>query len=190
MPFPIVPQWVKFTLNDRIACVFSADDCARIVETYAAVEPETGGDAAAADRNHAPAAHWIRGHDKDARWVFERLERTVRDWNDRWFNFQISECQDLQVNRFVSGQSQAWRTDLGVKGLSRRKLCSILMLSRPESYQGGTIEFFEIEAGSRSFSLKSGDLLVFAPWLYRRILPVTEGTLWLLTAWWTGRPLR
>lgn len=187
MPFPVVPQWVKFTLNDRIACVFSADDCARIVETYG-----RGNSAEAAPGDGGPAAHasWIRGQDKDARWIFERLERTVRDWNDRWFNFQISECQDLRLNGFGVGHSEGWRTDLGAQGLSRRKLCSILMLSRPESYDGGTIEFFEVEAGSRSFSLKSGDLIVLAPWLHRRIQPVTRGQMWLLTAWWTGRPLR
>lgn len=183
--------WEQYTANDRIASVFSPDECAQIIDTFSSVgwvEPRHRN---MPGRDPATLPRWIAADDVRADWLFHRLERHVLRWNDRWFNFQIDACINANLICHLPGDAGEWRTDLGTHGHSRRKLSTIIVLSRPETYAGGTIEFFEQESDTRSLELGTGDAAIFASWLQYRFLPVTEGRLWTLSTWWIGnRPIR
>lgn len=191
MPREVKTTWDQYTANDRIACVFSPDECAKIVDTYSVTGWVDSRHRNVTDRDPATLPRWISSDDPTAGWIFNRIERHVLQWNDRWFNFQIDLCIDANLRCHLPGDVEEWHTDLGTHGFSRRKLSTIVVLSRPETYAGGTIEFFEQEFGTRSFKMKAGDVAIFASWLHYRVLPVTEGRLWTLTTWWSGnRPMR
>lgn len=191
MPHAVGQTWVTYVANDRLACLFSPDHCASIIETYTEkgwIEPKLR---AKRQDKTARVPYWIQSSDASAGWIFEKLERHVKHWNVRNLNLQIDYCQDLRLLRYGPGDGEGWRTDLGEDFASRRKLSSIVFLSRPETYEGGTVEFLESEFGNRTFEVKAGDMLVFASWLPYRIHSIKKGELWTLSTWWMGnRPIR
>lgn len=191
MPYKIRNLWTRYATFEKIPKIFTADECEKIVQTHVRTEPvptETKG------RQDAPDSgsnrYWVTGGDVAAFWVFERLERAVMKWNANNFNFEIEECSDLELVRDKPGPSQDWHADLGLRGMSRRKISSVVMMSPPEDYEGGRFEVFVGEGGVRTLELARGDVVVFASWLKHRVTEVTRGTRSTLVAWWSGPPLR
>lgn len=191
MSHAVDDTWETYTANDRIAGLFSPDECARIIDTYAAkgwISPEVR-DTPDTDVHFRP--RWILGRDPDAGWIFSRLKKAVRPWNAGHFNFRIDSCESLYLVRRQSETFSGWRSDLGARSASRCKLSTIVALSPRDAYTGGAIEFLETEFGAPTLDLSAGDAVVYASWLQYRIHPVTTGNFWTLSTWWMGsRPIR
>lgn len=191
MPRLLTTTWDQYLANDRLACVFSPDECEKIIETFATSGGLYPSHKNVPGRDPATAPRWISSADNATNWMYSRLLPLVTRWNDRWFKFRIDICADFKLFCVQPGDEAKWCVDMANYGYSRRKLSAMVVLSRPETYTGGTIEFFEDEYGSRTFDMKAGDAIVYASWLQYRIQPVTEGRLWILSSWWMGdRPIR
>lgn len=183
--------WQRYAANDCLAGVFSAGECAKIVETYSKkgwISPEIR-DQPDTETHFRP--RWILSSDPSANWIFERLEKTVGRWNDAGFNFKIDLYESLHLVCRQPGADTGWRSDLGTGMGSRGRLSTVAVLSSANTYAGGGIEFVETEFGAPKFEAGAGDVVVYASWLQYRYLPVTAGKFWTLSTWWLGnRPLR
>lgn len=183
--------WQSYSENGRIPSVFSAEECARIVETYSEkgwISPEIR-DQPDTDTDFRP--RWILSSDSSANWIFDRLEKAVGRWNDGGFNFKIDLYESLHLVCRQPGAATGWRSDLGSGMGSRGRLSTVVVLSPANAYAGGGMEFVETEFGAPTFDAGAGDVIVYAAWLPYQFLPVTSGKFWTLSTWWLGaRPLR
>ncbi len=84
-------------------------------------------------------------NEKPHLWVYRKLgELTNLANNERW-NFTLTgmteRVQITQYNAENSGHFD-WHIDLGGGALSRRKISMSILLSNPNDYDGGDLEFF------------------------------------------------
>ena len=68
------------------------------------------------------------------------------------------------------------------------KLTMILNLSE-EPYEGGEL-MLKVNVEDELVNLKSGDVVVFKPWLSHKVTPVTKGERMSLTTWVEGPKFR
>lgn len=102
--------------------------------------------------------------------------------NQEHFNFNINCYTELLgVNLYnPSNPRLGWHCDLGDKEYSYRKLSAVIMLSNPDEYIGGELEFFTGESSikqneTKTISLNQGDIVVFPSYMLHKVNPVTKG---------------
>ena len=121
-------------------------------------------------------------------WVRDLLWGYVRDANNANFHADVDNQADLQFTEYHAdvGGHYDWHHDVQWNGQSGidRKLSVTVQLSDPKTYDGGGIEFEEVQT-SADFTQR-GTILIFPSYLRHRVLPVTRGTRQSLVAWFTG----
>ena len=78
-----------------------------------------------------------------------------------------------------------WHNDYShARPLAPRKLTIIIQLSRPEEYEGGTLQVFGPELENMPREL--GSIIAFPSFLFHRVTEVTKGMRQVLVAWIAG----
>lgn len=123
-------------------------------------------------------------------WIFRRLTGIADHINRQFFGFDLTGFhQGLQFTRYTApGQHYQWHTDRGF-GIPIRKLSASLLLSDPETFQGGDLELGD-GPEAQAMERKRGRIIFFPAWVRHRVTPVTEGTRYSLVAWIGGPPFR
>ena len=145
---------------------------------------------------------WLSSFDGD-----KHFNEVVRRVNDNIFGFQLHEDEKQKAAQFTEykGQDRGtydWHVDapLGVKDYrgfdtlskktSWRKLSVILMLSDPESYDGGEVSILDpsahIDECIQSFKLDKGSMVIFPSFVSHKVHPVTRGIRKTLVKWYEG----
>jgi PKHD-type hydroxylase len=181
-------QWARYADERSFAGVFTPAECGRIIAEHGAAKAWTS-EMEIDGRQYRSTDLIFLPRNEGTEWLYARVERPTRAWNAD-FGFVIESCSLLQLARYRSGQGYEWHADLGSKDYSLRKLTTVVMLSAPDSYAGGRLEFFKSDDIRQSFPLKAGDAVVFPAWVKHRVTAVTEGERWTLSAWWLGPPFR
>lgn len=102
----------------------------------------------------------------------------------RW-NFDVTQCQMLQIAKYQKDQHYDWHIDTDVLSLDpeHRKLTAICLLSEPAvDYTGGTLELKHVITPT----LKMGSVIVFPSIMQHRVCPVLTGTRISATSWING----
>ncbi|MCG8491694.1 MAG: 2OG-Fe(II) oxygenase [Sneathiellales bacterium] len=113
--------------------------------------------------------------------------------SDNW-RFELSgiPADDMPwLMRQSTGKSKSadWQVDLGPASTSSRKLCFMLQLSDPKSYEGGDLLLHNIPVDAQGFR-QQGTLVVFPSyWLYR-VTDVTKGQRHAIIGWVHGHNFR
>lgn len=126
-------------------------------------------------------------------WMFERLRAAAVALNARWWGLDLTGIWPwLQLLRYREGQFQDWHRDGVVGAFSHRKLTLSVMLTTPEEYDGGELQFFDSAAAlvPPLEQRRRGTVFAFPGWELHRVTPVTRGTRWALVTFVEGPPLR
>ena len=124
--------------------------------------------------------------------TFELMQSFATRVNETW-NFDLTDADPLQYALYRKNDFFECHKDmLRVRNKPIRKISVVLQLSRPQDYTGGTLQFFDEDAGlvtSEAFA-QQGSVAVFASLLRHRVTPVKHGERRSLTAWFKGPPFR
>jgi PKHD-type hydroxylase len=182
------PQWGRYADERFFPGVLTAEECAAIVADHTGAKAWTSAFDVGGKQYRSTDLVFLQ-RDATTEWLFERVEQPTKAWNAD-FGFVIDHCSMLQLARYRPGQGYQWHADLGIKENSLRKLTTVVMLSPPEAYTGGQLEFFKSDEIQQSFPMKAGDAVVFPSWVKHRVTDVQQGERWTLSAWWLGPPFR
>lgn len=123
----------------------------------------------------------------ETRWIYDRLGATVDRINTGAWQFRIAYCEPLQLLRYPVGGHFRWHSDLGDRGLSSlRKVSATILLSAPEDYEGGDLQFM---SGARTITPEraQGRGIFFPSYVNHRVTPVTRGRREVLILWTVGK---
>lgn len=106
--------------------------------------------------------------------------------NRNAFGVDVDYLPALQFGEYGEGGFYDWHHDINWENDTKydRKLSIVIQLSDSNSYQGGDLEFREVEKPS-AFRIQ-GSVIVFPSYLMHRVLPVTQGTRYSLVGWMEG----
>jgi len=86
-------------------------------------------------------------------------------------------------------KEEKWEVDLGPAFTSSRKLCFILQLSNPSSYEGGDVVMHNVPTDEASMRAQ-GTLIVFPSYWLHRVTAVTKGLRHSAVGWVHGHNFR
>lgn len=180
---------VDFPLMTRFADVFTAEECARIIETGQRVSPAAG---LVNDPNAAGGVRPVRDAavrnlplDTDFGWIYERLIGHAGQLNRQSLGFEIENVETLQLLSYGPGQHYDWHVDIGTFDLALRKLSLVTFLSDPADYEGGELELFFSDQPT-AIDRSRGALVVFPSFVLHRVRAIARGQRYTLALWLRG----
>lgn len=174
------------------------EECADIQALFPRTWPSATAEAHAADATHhdlSGGPPTPRGEVRRSRVAFlaekvdvtRRVQDLVAQVNGRFFGFELSGAEALQMSEYAEGDGYGWHLDVGPKRTALRKLSTSIQLSAPGDYDGGDLEIF----GSPPVDRTQGAIIVFPSYLPHRVTTVTRGLRRSLVAWSVGeKPFR
>ena len=187
MSWPLLKQKenVYWTWREH---VFTDQELDKIIEygIEAGVRDATVG-VGSVDSYRASGVSWLTTDDPELDWIYERLEPVIRNVNDEYFKFDLTEIQNLQFTTYNESNLGHYKPhlDLGQRQ-PNRKLTFSLQLSDPFSHEGGALQFpynrTEPEVAPRA----RGKIIFFPSFMLHEVTPVTKGTRYSLVGWVSG----
>ena len=180
--------------------VFSAEDCARIA---ASAKPErweeglVGGHQGQGVFSAEPGARSCRQQllpISQTGFPIDRICSDICQANSSGWQFQLSGFvgDDMPwLMRYDEGGRghNDWHVDLGQSATASRKLGFTLQLSNSASYEGGDLEFHNLNVDAASLR-EIGTLIVFPSYWLHRVAPVTRGSRLVVVGWVHGPSFR
>ena len=127
---------------------------------------------------------------RDNEWFFQRMSHIASALNAQCFNFTLTGfAEAAQFCNYSSADegTYSWHQDFGSS--VSRKLSLVLLLSNPESYEGGALQVLT-KAEPETLPNKRGTVLVFPAWTLHRVTPVIHGERQSVVLWAAGDPFR
>lgn len=136
---------------------------------------------------------WLDPADPDLEWLVRRIEHRARRANAEAFGFDLDGFVDLQFTEYPANleghydwhEDNTWVPAVEKRSPSTRKMSFVCLLSAPESYAGGRLEF-ERDALPPDKMARAGDAVFFPAFLKHRVTPVTAGVRYSLVTWFEG----
>ncbi len=125
--------------------------------------------------------------DPDNMWLFERLEAAMNHLNGAYKYDLLGFYEGVQIASYSNAGKYDWHIDLGRGASTSRKLSMSIQLSDPDTYEGGELEFGNVD---QQTDRAIGTLIVFPSFLQHRVTPITSGTRHSCVAWVHGEPFR
>ena len=134
---------------------------------------------------------WIPPNDttKD---IYEKCKTLACCANERTWKFHVTNVKEhLQFTEYRSSKvadngHYDWHMDFG-KESSTRKVSMVILLSDPNDYEGGDLEFM-IHRNIIKAPKEKGTAIFFPSYIMHRVTPVTSGTRNSLVTWYHGPP--
>ena len=140
--------------------------------------------------------------DKDNK-VNELVWGFLREANKKLFNYDLEYFQAIQFAEYKNGGFYGWHQDSSDIGKSNevRKLSLTLVLSDPDTFEGGELQFYnggrpmqdmgKITGEQVTNDIKShGSVIVFDSRDWHQVKPVVKGTRHSIVCWATGANFR
>jgi len=120
----------------------------------------------------------------------------IKKWFDEFFhlanrnaewNFQFDKYESFQFTEYKIKQHYSWHPDAFPNKKNIRKLSGIILLSNPNEYEGGEIEFRLLDKKIIKMGKQpKGTILIFPSFVYHRVKPVISGKRYSLVIWACG----
>ena len=136
--------------------------------------------------------------DKDNK-INELVWHFLREANKIQFNYDLEHFEAVQFAEYREGDFFDWHQDTsGIKQSNEiRKLSLTLVLSNPDTFEGGELQFYnggrpiqdmgEITADQIKSDIKAqGTVIVFDSQDWHRVTPVTKGVRHSIVCWTVG----
>ena len=142
-------------------------------------------------------------------WVYNEIHPYIHQANkNAGWNFEWDWSESCQFTKYKQDQYYGWHcdswdepyNDLENKNFHGkiRKLSVTCVLSKPEDYEGGELEFdFGTDEPDKKHNIRActeirsqGSLVVFPSFVKHRVKPVTKGTRYSLVIWNLGQPYK
>ena len=142
-------------------------------------------------------------------WIYNEIHPYIHQANkNAGWNFQWDYSEACQFTKYKQDQYYGWHcdswdgpyVDINNKNYNGkiRKLSVTCVLSKPEDYEGGELEFdFGTDEPDKKHNVRScteiktqGSLVVFPSFVRHRVKPVTKGTRYSLVIWSLGQPYK
>lgn len=109
--------------------------------------------------------------------------------NEANWNFDIRGVEDIQIGHYGVGGHYRFHQDF-VPPFSPtiRKISAVLILSEPDTYEGGVLELKGLQEPLPK--LPQGSIVVFPSFVEHRVTPVTSGTRYTAVCWAVGPSFR
>ena len=123
----------------------------------------------------------------------------LREANKIQFNYDLEYFQQIQFAEYKDGGFYGWHQDeAGIEKTNEiRKLSLTLVLSNPDTFEGGELQFYngdrpfedigDITAEQVTNDIKAqGTVICFDSRDFQRVTPVTKGVRYSLVQWFSG----
>jgi len=195
--------WLDSTTNENWAYahnIFTPEECQKIIDvgtggrlasplTYGTVgdlhQSESDLEKVAKVRK-SPVA-WIRSDIQENHWIFQRMRDAIKNINDQFFNYELSEIQSLQFTSYDGKESGFYgkHIDMMYQGTGTRKLSVSIQLSDSGDYEGGDLLLHTRDDPERPHR-QQGTGIFFPGYTLHEVTPVTKGKRYSLVAWVLG----
>lgn len=110
----------------------------------------------------------------------------------KYFNFdfwpKLEDMQeDIKIIRYRKGDYFDWHYDMFHELSKTRKVNFTIQLSDETEYEGGDLEFFQLNVGNMK---KKGSVIIYPSYLPHRITPITKGTRYAMVGHLNGPEFR
>lgn len=127
-------------------------------------------------------------------WLYEKATTYARRVNGEYYRFDIDglyESMQFTIYEDTENGFYNWHQDLGVYSTVSvtRKMSMSMILSEPDSYEGGDLEIWGSSGIMKAPKIK-GTPVFFPSFLLHRVTPVTKGTRKSLVIWFGGPAFR
>ena len=120
-------------------------------------------------------------------WLYNKMQSAFISANNK-FKFDLVFLKELiqytEYHDSVQGHYD-WHLDLGNESLSTRKLSMTVLLSDPNTFEGGDLEF-HMGDGIKKAPREQYACTIFPSFILHRVTPVTKGTRKSLVLWVGG----
>jgi len=120
-------------------------------------------------------------------WFFNRLESAIKQLNQAYKYDLVGLYEGVQIASYSNGGNYGNHIDIGPGNTSTRKLSLSIQLSDSDDYEGGELEFMNVEQNSER---AIGTLIAFPAFLQHCVTPVVKGKRYSMVAWVHGHPFR
>jgi len=124
--------------------------------------------------------------------LFDSLWKLIWASNSQFFDFHISKLDFMQYAEYTADKKSEYKKHQDVFWINNapyyhRKLTAVLQLSDETAYEGGNLEFYDLnENPDNTIVRKQGSLIIFPSFYYHCVTPVTKGKRESITAWVDG----
>ena len=125
-------------------------------------------------------------------WVSTIFTHYFHIANREIFEYDLTEMESVQVTRYDKNHFYGWHSDYGTsadKDLTR-KLSMSIILTDPEEYSGGKLQFIDYQGKVQNVDKTRGTVVVFDSRTPHRVTPILRGQRISLVAWMMGPKLR
>lgn len=133
----------------------------------------------------------------EPRWqaLFQEVESAFKFVNRNLFGFDISFVPEIQFTEYLGteGGKYDWHKDVHWQDQTKpyhRKISMSVQLSNSFDYEGGDLQFEDIDGPEPELMRLRGSAIMFPSFVSHRVTPVTKGTRYSLVAWMEGPKFR
>jgi len=131
---------------------------------------------------------WFESH-----WVSSIFSHYIAIANKQQWEYDLNVLLGIQVSTYEAPDGHyKWHSDYGTSKNNEftRKLSASLLLTDPEDYEGGDLEFIDYHGNNILSPKERGSIIVFDSRIPHRVTPVTKGKRCSLVTWMYGPKLR
>jgi PKHD-type hydroxylase len=195
--------WLDTVINENWAFqhgLFTADECKTIIEigtngktaselTYGSVgdlNNITDNISEISKIRRSPIS-WLRSDIEDNHWIYHRMTDAIKNINNQFFNFDLTEIQSLQFTCYDAEEEGFYgkHIDMMYKSPNTRKLSVTVQLSDSSEYEGGDLLLHTADNPERPVRQR-GTGIFFPSYSLHEVTPVTKGKRYSLVAWVLG----
>lgn len=185
-------QLIQFCI---VSDVFSKQEVQKIIELedlekFQQAAVNLGNDGNGIDQNSRNSnVMWVFPSD-NSNFIFERFTHLIPQVNYDHFMCDIQGFEPFQYTTYKENEFYDWHMDsFDIYTDLERKMSISLVLSEPDTYEGGEFEIVFNGRVDKSVVVKpnAGDVIFFASTMPHRVKPVTSGVRKSLVTWVSGK---
>ena len=125
-------------------------------------------------------------------WVSTIFNHYFHIANREIWEYDLTEIESVQVTKYDKNHFYGWHSDYGTSSNKQvtRKLSMSIILSDPEDYSGGKLQFIDYMGKVQSITKERGTVIVFDSRTPHRVTPILRGQRLSLVSWMSGPKLR
>jgi PKHD-type hydroxylase len=139
------------------------------------------------DIRNSKVSWWYEEH-----WVTSIFSHYFNIANKNNWEYDLTYLKAIQVTKYENNGRYDWHCDYGTEPDSNhtRKLSATLLISDPDEFEGGDLEFIDYHGRVNVAPRLRGTMTVFDSRLPHRVSPLISGTRISLVCWMLGPKLR